>query len=254
MGDVEGTAVGVLCVISPHGVPLLVRAVGRAPPPRTELMGILNAIYHSVHVALPPRDDPAAPPEPAGAAPEPQAADFDRILVLDQIRTPGTRVSYRALSPSGGHLDDALVLVLISNDGATHGAAAGAARVLNVVAELMLLLEGRKALRAAVVSHNDQALIRKLRVRRCPRATALQARLRAARIYVAVLRACRSAVDGTTARQSDRRGAPLALARQRPGRRLHAAKRRRHAAVCHAWHVHGHVDRARCPSRRGGAA
>eukprot|EP01052_Picozoa_sp_SAG31_P004557 SAG31_NODE_190_length_20810_cov_20.296364_2_plen_67_part_00 len=40
--------VGALCVVSPHGVPVLIRCVGSAPPPRTDLIGVLNAVYQSV--------------------------------------------------------------------------------------------------------------------------------------------------------------------------------------------------------------
>lgn len=50
------SAVGALCIISPHGVPVLIRCVGSAAPPQTELVGILNAVYQSVKQQVtPPR-------------------------------------------------------------------------------------------------------------------------------------------------------------------------------------------------------
>jgi len=41
-------AVAVLAVLSVHGVPMLIRCVGSAPPPRREVVGILNAVFQSV--------------------------------------------------------------------------------------------------------------------------------------------------------------------------------------------------------------
>lgn len=41
-------AVSVLSVLSVHGVPMLIRCVGSAAPPRREVVGILNAVFQSV--------------------------------------------------------------------------------------------------------------------------------------------------------------------------------------------------------------
>jgi hypothetical protein len=53
--------VGAFCVVSPHGVPLLIRCVGSAAPPQREVVGILNAVYQSVKQQLIGEDsDPLA--------------------------------------------------------------------------------------------------------------------------------------------------------------------------------------------------
>ena len=41
-------AVSVLSVLSVHGVPMLIRCIGSAAPPRREVVGILNAVFQSV--------------------------------------------------------------------------------------------------------------------------------------------------------------------------------------------------------------
>lgn len=41
-------AVSVLSVLSVHGVPMLMRCIGSAAPPRREVVGILNAVFQSV--------------------------------------------------------------------------------------------------------------------------------------------------------------------------------------------------------------
>lgn len=41
-------SVSVLTVLSVHGVPMLIRCIGSAAPPRREVVGILNAVFQSV--------------------------------------------------------------------------------------------------------------------------------------------------------------------------------------------------------------
>ena len=47
MSQATGT-VAALCVLSTHGVPLLIRCVGDCAPPKREMVGILNAVFQSV--------------------------------------------------------------------------------------------------------------------------------------------------------------------------------------------------------------
>lgn len=160
MSQVTDT-VASLCVLSTHGVPLLIRCVGGCAPPKRALVGILNAVFQSVkQQALgssgavtteyaPSMSTPHATPDPRCAAGRP-------AMLLHQLRTLDTRVSFRSYSPAD------ILLVLVQSGGAGSGDD-GAISLLDMCYQAIVLLNGEyEGVRSA--KDNPQSFQRRLRV------------------------------------------------------------------------------------------
>jgi hypothetical protein len=144
--------VAVLCVVSVHGVPMLIRCVGGCAPPRREMVGILNAVYQSVRQET---LGPTAAGSGGDGGGRASGHSTEALMQLQELRTADSRVTFRSYAPAG------LLLVLVQNGGATYGAGSAVA-TLDMCYQAIVLLNGEhEGVRSA--KDNPQSFQRRLR-------------------------------------------------------------------------------------------
>jgi hypothetical protein len=193
-------AVSVLSVLSVHGVPMLIRCIGSAAPPRREVVGILNAVFQAVRQQALGTSGEGAGRDAAECVPVwLQSSQLLPLhlplmcatwrhrpaLLLQQLRSTDARVTFRSYAPAD------ILLVLMQNGGATQSDAdgGGALSLLDMCYQAIVLLNGEyEGMRAA--KDNPQSFQRRLRVR--VHANSLQPRPRPARACQHSATACLS--------------------------------------------------------------